>query len=203
MRLGLFGGRFDPLHLGHLLLAETARSRLELDEVWFIPSKAPPHKATAAPAEVRYEMALLATATNPHFRVSRLELERPGTSYTVDTVETTKEQQPDADLFYLTGADAYKDIATWKRARELVAKVQMVALTRPGSSLDGLEPYFKNHVKRLETPLFEVSSTDIRQCLKTGQSVRYLLPDSVAAYIAKHRLYQTQAALSPPLIRGD
>ena len=190
MRLALYGGRFDPLHIGHLLLAETARVRLELDEIWFIPSKAPPHKTTTAPAEARYDIALLATADNPHFRVSRLELDRDGTSYTVDTVETVKEHHPDAELFYLTGADAYADIATWERARELVEKVQMVALARPGASLDGLEPYFLEHVKVLETPLFEVSSTDIRQRLKAGESVRYLLSNSVAVYIAKHRLYQ-------------
>ena len=200
MRLALYGGRFDPLHIGHLLLAETARVRLELDQIWFIPSKAPPHKTTTAPAETRYEIALLATADNPHFRVSRLELDRAGTSYTVDTVETVKKQHPDAELFYLTGTDAYAHIATWERARELVEMVQMVALARPGVSLDKLESTFLDRVKVLETPLFEVSSTDIRQRLKAGQSGRYLLSDSVAAYIAKHRLYQE---LSPPLTRGE
>ena len=143
-----FGGRFDPLHVGHLLLGETARVRLELDEIWFIPSKAPPHKTTAAPAEARYEMALLATADNPHFRVSRLELDRDGTSYTVDTVETVKEQLPDADLFYLTGADAYADIATWERAKELVQKVQMVALGTSGGKFERTRALFQKPRKK-------------------------------------------------------
>ena len=190
MRLGLYGGRFDPPHLGHLLVAEGARATLELDRVFFIPSKTPPHKGTEASAQARYEMTLLATAENPHFFVLDLELKREGTSYSVDTVETLLEAYPDAEIFYLTGVDAYQDIATWQRARDLVTKVQMVAYPRPGYSLDGLEPHFSDRVKLLELPLFEVSGTAIRQCLRTGESVRYLLPDAVTAYVEKHTLYR-------------
>ena len=122
-------------------------------------------------------MTLLATAENPHFQVSDSELQREGISYTIDTVETLLETQPEAELFYLTGVDAYRDIATWQRARELVEKVQMVAYPRPGYSLDGLEPYFLERVELLELPLFEVSSTVLRQRLRTGESVRYLVAE--------------------------
>ena len=192
MRLGLYGGRFDPPHVGHLLVAEGARAALKLDRVLFIPSKAPPHKGTEASAQARFEMTLLATAENPRFFVSNLELKREGISYTIHTVETLLETYPDAEVFYLTGVDAYRDIATWQRARDLVEKVQMVVYPRPGYSLEGLESYFLEHVKLLELPLFEVSSTVLRQRLRTGESVRYLLPDAVAAYIAKHALYEQE-----------
>ena len=197
MKLGFYGGRFDPPHIGHLLVAEGARAALGLDKLLFIPSKAPPHKGTEASATARYEMTLLATADNPHFQVSALELQREGVSYTVDTVETLLETYPTAEMFYLTGVDAYRDIATWQRARDLVEKVQMVAYPRPGYSLDGLEPYFLEHVQLLELPLFEVSSTVLRQRLRTGESVRYLLPDAVAAYLAKHGVYEQKGQSQP------
>ena len=192
MRLGLYGGRFDPPHLGHLLVAEGAKEALNLERVLFIPSKTPPHKSAEASAQARFEMTLLATAENPHFFVSDLELKREGTSYTINTVETLLEQYPTAEMFYLTGVDAYRDIATWQRARELVEKVQMVAYPRPGYSLEGLEPYFSERVELLELPVFEVSSTALRQRLRAGksESVRYLLPGTVAAYVAKHALYE-------------
>lgn len=190
MRLGLYGGRFDPPHIGHLLVAAGARVALGLDRVLFIPSKAPPHKGTEASAQARYEMTLLATAENPQFFVLDLELKREGTSYSVDTVETLLEEYPDAELFYLTGVDAYADIATWQRAPDLVTKVQMVAYPRPGYGLEGLEPYFLERVKLLELPVFEVSSTVLRQRLRAGESMRYLLPDAVAVYIAKHEIYK-------------
>lgn len=199
MKLGLFGGRFDPPHLGHLLVAEGARAALGLDEVLFIPSKAPPHKGVEASAQARYEMTLLATADNPQFRASDLELRREGVSYTIDTVEALLEQDPDADLFYLTGVDAYRDIATWQRARDLVARVQMVTYPRPGYSFAGLEPYFLNRVRRLKLPLFGISGTAIRQRLRTGESVKYLVPDSVAAYIGKYAVYERGLEESPAL----
>ena len=190
MKLGLYGGRFDPPHLGHLLVAEGARAALGLDRVLFIPSKAPPHKGTEASAQARYEMTLLATADHPQLFVSDLELKREGTSYSVDTVETLLETYPEAEMFYLTGVDAYADIATWHRARELVEKVRMVAYPRPGYSLDGLEPCFLERVRLLELPVFEVSSTEVRRHLRNGASVRYVLPDAVTAYVAKHALYR-------------
>ena len=192
MRLGLFGGRFDPVHVGHLMVAQNALEVLGLDELWFIPAKTPPHKDTAAAAEERYEMLLLATNTHPRFRVSRLEIERTGASYTFDTVAEVRAQMPDAELFFITGVDAYAQIATWHRARELVSNVSVVALGRPGYSLEGLDPYFRERVHVLETPLWEVSSTAIRRRLARRESVRYLVPEPVERYLAKNPLYHQQ-----------
>lgn len=192
MRLGLFGGRFDPVHVGHLMVAQNALEVLGLDELWFIPAKTPPHKDAAATAEARYEMLLLATNAHPRFRVSRLEIERTGASYTFDTVAEVRAQMPDAELFFITGVDAYAQIATWHRARELVSNVSMVALGRPDYSLENLDPYFRERVRVLETPLWEVSSTDIRRRLARRESVRYLVPESVERYLAKNPLYHQQ-----------
>lgn len=193
MKVGLFGGRFDPIHTGHLLVAEEAREALALDEVWFIPSKDPPHKAVSVAAAHRYRMALLATAEHPHFRVSEAELERDGTSYTVDTVEALVAAHPEAEFCYLVGIDAYAEIQSWHRARELVELVRMVALPRPGFSLAGLEPYFLERVTVLETPLWEISGSDVRARLSRGESARYLVPQPVLAYLHKHRLYAPEA----------
>lgn len=196
MRLALYGGRFDPPHLGHLLLAERAREALELDEVWFVPAKAPPHKGVTAPARARHAMTLLATAEHPDFRTSALELERPGASYSIHTVEAVAERRPDAELFYLTGADAYADIASWHRARELVELARMVALPRPGATLAGLEPFFRSRVIEIDAPLVDISSSEVRRRARAGASVRYLVPAPVAAFLAKHRFYRDPDA--PP-----
>ncbi len=190
MRLGLFGGRFDPPHFGHLRLAEEALEQLKLDALLFIPAFAPPHKPTVAPAGARCDMLMLATTSHPRFAVSRLELERGGSSYTYDTVRAVKKEKPEAELFFLTGADAYREIASWHRARELVSEVHMVAATRPGYTLDGIEPFFKRRVRCLDTLLLEVSSSDIRKRIQGGRSVRYLLPELVESYLVKHHLYR-------------
>ena len=133
-----------------------------MSELWFIPAQTPPHKPAVASAEQRAQMLLLATLSNPAFRVSRLELERSGPSYTFDTVARVKAERPDATLFFITGADAYADIASWHRARELVDQVHMVAVARPGYTLEGVEATFREHVRSLETRLCDISSTDIR-----------------------------------------
>lgn len=190
MRLGLFGGRFDPPHLGHLRLAEEALEQLELEVLFFIPALAPPHKPTVAPAGARCDMLTLATTDHPRFALSRLELERGGPSYTFDTVRAIKGEHPEAELFFLTGADAYGEIASWHRARELVSEVHMVAASRRGYTLETLEPFFKRRVRHLDTPLLEVSSSDIRKRIKGGRSVRYLVPELVESYLVKHHLYR-------------
>ena len=192
MRLGLFGGRFDPVHVGHLLVAQRAFEVLRLDELWFVPAKTPPHKKAAAAPEKRFEMLLLATNTHPHFRVSRLEIERTGASYTFDTVSEVRAQRPEDELFFITGVDAYREIASWHRARELVSSISVVALSRPRSTLGEVEPYFKERVRLLDTPRWEVSSTEIRRRLAQGESVRYLVPESVESYLAKNPLYHEQ-----------
>ena len=192
MRLGLFGGRFDPVHVGHLMVAQSALEALGLGELWFIPARTPPHKKAAAAPEKRFEMLLLATNAHPQFRVSRLEIERTGASYTFDTVREVRAQRPEDELFFITGADAYRDIASWHRARELVSSVSMVALSRPHHTLDQIEPYFKERVRLLDTPLWEVSSTEIRRRLAQEESVRYLVPEPVESYLAKNPLYHQQ-----------
>ena len=189
MRLGLFGGRFDPPHIGHLLAAQSAFEALGLDELWFIPAKTPPHKPALASADARVQMLLLATLSNPVFEVSRLELLRDGPSYTFDTVMETKKQRPDATLFFITGVDAYADVASWHRAHELVRAVDMVTVARPGYTLRDLEPAFRR-VQTLETRLCDVSSTEIRSRLNRRESVRYLLPELVETYLDRTSLYR-------------
>lgn len=190
MRLGLFGGRFDPPHVGHLLAAQGALEALELDELWFIPAKAPPHKPAHAGAEDRYQMLLLATLSHPQFVVSRLELDREGPSYTFDTVAQVRAQRPQATLFFITGADAYADIATWHRATELVRSVNMVAVPRPGYTLSNVASPFKEALHLLSTRACEVSSTEIRTRLAQGQTVRYLTSELVETYLEKRALYR-------------
>lgn len=189
-RLGLFGGRFDPPHLGHLLVAQEALERLELDEVWFIPAQTPPHKPALASAEARADMTLLATAPHPAFRTSRLEIGRPGPSYTFDTVSRVKNDEPGVKLFFITGVDAYADIETWHRAPELLEAVKMVAVSRPGASLSGLNERYRERVTLLDRLRVDISSTEVRRRLLEGRSVRYLVPEPVESYLGKHHLYR-------------
>ena len=191
MRLGLFGGRFDPPHIGHLLAAQGALETLRLDRLLFLPSPTPPHKAAVAGPEARYDMTVLATADHPRFFTSRLELKRSGPSYTFDTVTEVRETHPQAQLFFITGADAYRDVHTWHRAEELVHSVNMVAVPRPGYTLEALRAPFKG-VQVLDTRLCEVSSTEVRARLAARRSVRYLVPQAVESYLAKHHLYREQ-----------
>ncbi len=190
MRLGLFGGRFDPPHIGHLLAAQAAVEALALDELWFIPAKSPPHKPAVASALARLEMTTLATASNPIFSVSELELARPGPSYTIDTVLAVRDQHPTRALYFITGYDAYADIASWHRAAELIETVSMVALARPGYDIEGLAAPFAERVQRLGTRLCDVSSTEIRLRLSRALSVRYLVPEAVEIYLDQSDLYR-------------
>lgn len=192
MRLGLFGGRFDPVHSGHLLVAQEALERLKLDSLWFVPAQSPPHKSAVASAEARYEMLLLATTSHPAFEVSRLELERSGPSYSFDTVSEVKKRQPGATIFFITGVDAFLDIASWHRAKDLVETVNMVSVARPGYNLEGLEPNFRERVQVLETRQCDISSTEIRQRLAAERPIRYLVPELVETYLVKQHLYLEQ-----------
>ncbi|MDQ3459061.1 MAG: nicotinate-nucleotide adenylyltransferase [Deinococcota bacterium] len=188
-RLGLFGGRFDPPHLGHLLAAQEALEALALDEFWFVPAQTPPHKPAVASAEDRFNMTLLATASHPAFRVSRLELGRTGPSYTFDTVMRVREGDPGGKLFFITGADAYAEIETWHRAPELLEAVKMVAVSRPGYALSGLPEFYRDKVTLLDRLKIDISSTEVRRRLSEGRSVRYLVPEPVESYLDKHHLY--------------
>ena len=190
MRLGLFGGRFDPVHVGHLLAAQAAFEALKLDELWFIPAKSPPHKpAVASPAD-RLQMLVLATLTNPAFVVQGLELERPGPSYTFDTVAALKKVRPSDTLVFITGADAAADLASWHRAEELSTLINIVALARPGYTIADLEPPLRGRIETLNTRLCDISSTEVRSRLNRHQSVRYLVPELVETYLDRTALYR-------------
>ncbi|MGY4643017.1 nicotinate-nucleotide adenylyltransferase [Cellulomonas sp. URHB0016] len=193
-RVGVMGGTFDPVHHGHLVAASEVAARFDLDEVVFVPTGHPTFKQAqeVTVAEHRYLMTVIATASNPSFTVSRVDVDREGLTFTVDTLRDLKAQRPDAELFFITGADAIEQILTWKDAEELFTMAQFVAVTRPGHALsvDGL-PGDRVHV--LEIPALAISSTDVRERARAGQPVWYLVPDGVVQYIAKHRLYRGQS----------
>lgn len=192
MRVGVFGGRFDPPHLGHLLLAEQAREALALDLVLFVPAGAPPHKDAAAAAEHRLEMTRLATDDHPAFAVDDRELRRGGPSYALDTVEALRRERPGDELVYLIGADAYARIASWHRAEAFVRSVPVAVAPRPGTAraeLDGLAEPFRSAARTLDMVPFGLSGTLVRRRARRGRSLRYLVPDGVAAYLVRHALY--------------
>ena len=190
-RVGVMGGTFDPIHHGHLVAASEVAAQFDLDEVVFVPTGRPTFKLDqqVTVAEHRYLMAVVATASNPRFTVSRVDIDREGVTFTVDTLRDLKADRPDADFFFITGADAIAQILTWKDGQELFSMAQFVAVTRPGHALsvDGL-PGDRVHV--LEIPALAISSTDVRARAQAGKPVWYLVPDGVVQYIAKHRLYR-------------
>jgi nicotinate-nucleotide adenylyltransferase len=196
MRLGLMGGTFDPPHYGHLVIAEEARLVFGLDRVDFVTSADPPHKQgrEISPAEHRYAMTLLSVASNPFFRVSRREIERSGPSYSVDTLREYGREWPGAELFFITGADAILEILTWHRADEAVRLCTFIAATRPGYDLSRMErvlpPEYLARIRTVSVPGIEISSTDIRERLRQGQSIRYLVAEPVEQYIATYCLYK-------------
>ena len=190
-RIGVMGGTFDPVHHGHLVAASEAAADLRLDEVVFVPTGRPSLKQDqhVTPAEHRYLMTVIATASNPRFTVSRVDVDRPGLTYTVDTLRDLRRQRPDADLYFITGADAIAQILTWKDVDELWGMAHFVAVTRPGHTLtlDGIPP---GSVTQLEVPALAISSSDCRARARAGEPVWYLVPDGVVQYIAKHGLYR-------------
>lgn len=190
------GGTFDPIHTGHLVIAEEARIRFDLDEVVFVPAAVPPHKKRAdlSPAEDRYAMALLATASNPYFSVSRIELERPGPSYTIDTVRQFRAQQgADAQLYFLTGADAILEILTWRDPEALARECRLIAAARPGYDLEQIGRRLPDNIRAavdtLVVPGVDVSASEIRRRVRAAVSISYLTPEPVIDYIRKKRLY--------------
>ena len=198
MKVGIMGGTFDPIHTGHLVTAEAVRDKLNLDEVLFIPSARPPHKLGKhiTSPEHRLAMTVLATCFHQKFRVSTIEIMRNGPSYAVDTIDSLKKEYENGTEFYfILGADAALELSTWHNAQELIEKCNFIAATREGTDIDikAIEAQFpesaKGHILRVDTPKIEISSTDIRNKLKTGRSIKYLVPDTVEAYIRKERLY--------------
>jgi len=191
-RIGVMGGTFDPIHHGHLVAASEVAQVFGLDEVVFVPTGRPWMKSTVTEAEHRYLMTVIATAANPRFTVSRADIDREGMTYTVDTLRDMREQYPDADLFFITGADAVAQILEWKDVEEIWQLAQLVAVSRPGHRLStsGLP---SDRVTSLEVPALAISSTDCRERVESGRPVWYLVPDGVVQYIAKHDLYRGTA----------
>jgi nicotinate-nucleotide adenylyltransferase len=188
--VGIMGGSFDPIHLGHLVTAEQARAELHLDEVVFVPAGAQPQKTHVTPAELRYLMTVLATAGNPAFSVSRLEIDRQGPTYTVETLRSIRQRRPHDRLFFITGADAILNILTWKDAEECLALAEFVAATRPGYDLGKLESEgLRDRVRILNVPALAISSSDVRKRFRSGRPVRYLIPHQVEQFARKYRLY--------------
>lgn len=197
--LGVMGGTFDPIHCGHLVTAEGARADYGLEKVVFVPAGRPPHKpgAKLSPAEDRYLMTLLATLSNPCFEVSRVDIDRRGPSFTVDTVrELSRLHQPRGQIYFITGADAILEILGWKNPETLFEMCDFIAATRPGFPLGTIEAALGDLYQRrghqihlLETPGIAVSSTEIRRRVREGMPIRYLVPEPVEGYIRKRKLY--------------
>jgi nicotinate-nucleotide adenylyltransferase len=185
------GGTFDPIHHGHLVAASEVAQWFDLDEVVFVPTGEPWQKERVSPSEHRYLMTVIATASNPRFTVSRVDIDRSGPTYTIDTLRDLKALRPDAELFFITGADAIAQILSWRDHDELWDLAHFVAVSRPGHVLntDGLP---SEDVSQLEIPALSISSTDCRDRVKRGHPVWYLVPDGVVQYIAKHHLYRSK-----------
>ena len=190
-RIGVMGGTFDPIHHGHLVAASEVAHQFSLDEVVFVPTGNPWQKSGESGAEHRYLMTVIATASNPRFRVSRVDIDRPGPTYTRDTLEDLREANPGAELFFITGADALAQILSWRDHDELWDLAHFVAVSRPGHVLStaGLP---SEDVSQLEVPALAISSTDCRDRVRRGHPVWYLVPDGVVQYIAKHHLYRSE-----------
>jgi nicotinate-nucleotide adenylyltransferase len=190
-RVGIMGGTFDPIHHGHLVAASEVADLFDLDEVVFVPTGQPWQKAEreVSPAEHRYLMAVVATASNPRFWVSRVDIDRPGPTYTVDTVRDIARLRPGAQIFFLTGADALHQILSWKDADELFGMCHFVGVTRPGYHLSG-DHLPSASVTLLDVPAMAISSSAVRERVRSERPVWYLVPDGVVQYIAKHALYR-------------
>ena len=189
-RIGIMGGTFDPVHHGHLVAASEVQSRFDLDEVVFVPTGQPWQKGAVSPAEDRYLMTVIATASNPRFHVSRADIDRDGPTYTVDTLrDLNAVYGPDADLFFITGADALERILSWKDALEMLSLAHFIGVTRPGFELSAAH-LPADTVTLVEVPAMAISSSDCRARVAKGQPVWYLVPDGVVQYIAKRQLYR-------------
>jgi len=189
-RIGVMGGTFDPIHHGHLVAASEVQQIFDLDEVVFVPTGQPWMKSDVSPAEHRYLMTVIATASNPGFTVSRVDIDRGGPTYTKDTLADLHATRPDAELFFITGADAVAQILQWKDVDELWGLAHFVAVSRPGHSLD-IRGLPEAGVSSLEVPALAISSTECRERVGRGFPVWYLVPDGVVQYISKHHLYRS------------
>jgi nicotinate-nucleotide adenylyltransferase len=201
MRIGVFGGTFDPVHLGHLILAEQCREQGRLDEVWFVPAGAPPHKLhyPITPFRHRAEMLRLATAGHPAFRVNELENERPGPSYTVETLDELRKTQPGAGWFFLVGSDTLADLHEWHDPAGVVRRAGLLVMARGGEPVMSAEELRASlrlpegerlSLEVVAAPRIEISSRDLRRRAAEGRSLRYVVPRAVECYIEEKGLYR-------------
>ena len=200
MRLCLYGGTFDPIHLGHLVVAETVREACALDEIWFVVAREPPHKpGERTPADHRLEMARIAIAGHPSFDVSEHDIKRPGPHYSADLLEIVGRERPDDELFFLIGADSLADLPNWRRPERILELATVIAVNRLGVEPilpPRLEPMLarpgSKPILHIETPIIELASRDLRARVAGGRSIRYLVPRGVEAYIEAQRLYRSR-----------
>lgn len=200
VRLGILGGTFDPIHIGHLILAEEARYQLKLDRVLLAPAADPPHKRAQgkSPAEHRVRMVELAIADNPHMALSRIDVDRPGPHYTLDLVRLLQEQYgPSAELYFLMGLDSLVDLPTWHRPVDLMQQCRLVAFSRPDAdfnwtALEAALPGVRSRVDLLIMPLVQISGRDLRQRAREGRPLRYLVLPKIEQYIHEHLLYRDE-----------
>lgn len=190
-RVGVMGGTFDPIHNGHLVAASEVQSRFSLDEVIFVPTGQPWQKSdrVVSDAEDRYLMTVIATASNPVFTVSRVDIDRPGPTYTVDTLRELHDRYPGDELYFITGADAIEQILTWHAVNEMFDSAHFIGVTRPGYDLND-HHLPEGKVSLVEVTAMAISSTGLRERVRKGEPVWYLTPDGVVRYIDKHKLYR-------------
>jgi nicotinate-nucleotide adenylyltransferase len=195
-RIGVMGGTFDPVHHGHLSAASEVAARFGLDEVVFVPTGSPWQKShrDVSPAEDRYLMTVIATASNPRFSVSRIDVDRPGPTYTIDTLRDLRRAHPDAALFFITGADALAQILGWHAAEELFELAHFIGVSRPGYEPVDLSGFPEGAVTLLEVPALAISSSDCRARVAAGDPIWYLVPDGVVQYVDKRSLYARAAS---------
>jgi len=188
MKIGILGGTFNPIHIGHLILAEEVREKLRLDKIIFIPTYLPPHKDTddIAGSSVRYRMIKLAIKKNKYFAVSPLEIKRDGKSYTIDTIKELNKIYPQDELYFITGSDLLKYLDAWKDLGEIIKIVKFIVATRPGYPLEKIPAYISTVAIRA----VDVSAFEVREAIKKNKSFRYLVPDAVFNYINKRGLYR-------------
>jgi nicotinate-nucleotide adenylyltransferase len=199
MKVGIFGGTFDPPHIGHLILAQEAQAQLELDTVLWVVTPFPPHKPIQriSPIHNRISMVLLAITDNSYFRLSRVDIDREPPHYAMDTVRLLREKSPRDEFFYLMGADSLNDLATWHDPKQLITLCDGLGImvrrgeTPDTAKLEAEIPGLSEKVKILETPIIDVSGSDIRRRVLNGKQFRYFVPDKTYHYILNHKLYQT------------
>jgi nicotinate-nucleotide adenylyltransferase len=191
-KLGILGGTFDPIHVGHLVLAEQARQQQGLDRVLFMPACIPPHKTELSITDPKHrlEMVRIAIGGHPHFSVSTVELDRPGLSYTIDTLQSLHQAHRDTELCLIVGADTVADVPHWRQPADVVRLASFAAAGRPGYSLAIPSSLPQMQLSLIEMPLLEISSSDLRRRVQEGRSIRYLVPAGVEAYIQAKKLYQ-------------